>query len=111
MLHTGTYCILVHNISEMNEKNGGNLILHSSRGLTGIRNLIWLDHWEEEGEAAGQYGEAERRMKYGPLPWQNRAQKLEGRCVPVSKSSREWEQIIVDKAAIHFFACHAFNHS
>jgi len=39
MLHTGTYCILVHNISEMNEKNGGNLILHSSRGLIGIRNL------------------------------------------------------------------------
>lgn len=67
MLHAGTYCILEHNISEMNEKNGGNLILHSSRGLTGIRNLIWLDHWEEEGKAAGQYWEAEGKKEIRSL--------------------------------------------
>lgn len=32
-------------------------------------------------------------------------QKLKGICVPVPKSSREWEQILVSEIAIHFFAC------
>lgn len=68
MLHTGTYRILVHNISDINEKNGRKLILHSSRGLTGIRNLIWLHHWEEEGKAAGQHWEVEGKKKR-PLTW------------------------------------------
>lgn len=78
MFHTGTYCILVHNISEINEKTRGNLILHSSRGLTGIRNLIWLDHWEEEGKAAGQYWEVEGKRNTVPYPGLYIAQKMEG---------------------------------
>lgn len=53
----------------MNEKKEGNLTLHSSRGLTGVRNLIWLDHWKEGGKAAGQYWEVEGKKKYSPLPW------------------------------------------
>ena len=74
MLHTGTFCSLIHDISEINEKTRGNLILHSSRGLTGIRNLIWLDHWEEEGNAAGQDGEVEGRRNAVPYPGQYKAQ-------------------------------------
>lgn len=47
MLHAGTYCTLIYNISEMTEKNEVDLILFSSRKLTGIRNLICLAYWEE----------------------------------------------------------------
>lgn len=78
MLHTRTDCILVHNISEINEKTRGNLILHSSRGLTGIRNLIWLDHWEEKGKATGEYWEVERKRNAVPYSGLYRAHKLEG---------------------------------
>lgn len=62
----------------MNEKNGGNLILHSLGGLTGIKNLIWLDPWEEEGKAAGQYWEVEGKKKYSPLPWAVRSSEVGG---------------------------------
>lgn len=65
----------------------------------------------KKGKLQGGIGKWKEKRNTVPYPGQYTDQKLEGLCVPVSKSSREWEQVIVDKTAAHLFACLFFNHT